>query len=116
MTQNDATAVFRRTTFEGNHDIGVFVSTADAELDQVAVRWTKSRPSDDGAGFGLLVQNDAHATVRRSWIDQNQDANVYLFNANAALFEDTVLSSARLTPKGDGGFNARIIAGSSVTV
>jgi hypothetical protein len=113
--QNDAVAIFRRTMFDNNHDIGIFVSTANAELDRVVVQRTKSRPSDDGAGFGLLIQNSAVASVRKSWIDENHESNVYLFGATAT-FEDTILSHARIAPDNSGGFNIQIISDASATL
>jgi hypothetical protein len=113
--QNDATAIFRRTIFDNHHDIGIFVSTANAELDRVVIQRTKVRPIDDGAGFGLLVQNEGVATIRNSWLDENHDSNLYNFNG-VATFEDSVLSHARVTPNGNGGFNVHNIANGSVTL
>jgi hypothetical protein len=110
--QNNATARFVETVFERHHDIGVFVSTASATLDRVVIRETESRSMDDGAGFGLLVQNRGSAIVSRAWLDGNRESNVYVLSDGEVTISDAVLSGARLSPNDAGGYGLQILGGS----
>jgi hypothetical protein len=111
--QNGAVALFRNTMFDNNHDIGVFVSTAEAELDHTVVRRTRSSPKDDSGGHGLLIQNSAQARVLGSWIDENRESNIYTINDPIVTIEDTVISRARIAGDGGGGFNVQILRGTA---
>lgn len=115
--QNGATARLTRTVFEDNHDVGLFVSTASATIEQVVVRGTKSRSSDDGAGFGLLIQSASTLDARDCWFDGNRESNMYVLSTGTiASLDRSVISNAHFADDGAGGYGVQVLGNGSAVL
>jgi hypothetical protein len=85
------TALVRSSLVEQNHDVGVAVAGANATLQGVVVRGTLPRATDNGAGWGILVDIDpytgapAAALVESSLVENNRDIGVLI--ASNATFD-----------------------------
>jgi hypothetical protein len=96
------------TTVVGNTGVGVYVDGADAALQRVAVRGTKSDPIYNDLGYGVSVSYlsaysvPATLKVVDSIIEENLSVGIYVVAANATL-EGTVVRKTKPDPSNDQG-------------
>ena len=76
-----------RALFEGNRDVAVTVGLAGTtlSLEDVLIRDTRPRVSDDGAGRGLVVQEGSTTSARRMRLEGNRDIAVLVGLEGASL-------------------------------
>ncbi|MGF1469805.1 MAG: hypothetical protein ACFCGT_27080 [Sandaracinaceae bacterium] len=83
-----------RGLFEGNRDVGVFVSRdgAEAMLGDLVVRDTLPRESDGAFGRGMAVELGASATLSRGLVERAHEVGVAVSGEGAAaVLEDLVV-------------------------
>jgi hypothetical protein len=85
-----ASATVRGSLIAQNHDIGLHVAVADADIETCVVRETLPQASDAAYGDGIAVlalgaEGPATAIVKRSRIEKSARAGVSSFGANVAL-------------------------------
>lgn len=116
--QSGARVFVRRALLSRNRESGVYVDGAAAELEDIVVRDTRSRESDDTVGRGLMVQRGATVTARRLEAARNQEIGVAVLGAqanllleDAAVYETQSQASDRALGRGlnvDGGGAAQV--------
>ncbi|MGF1468643.1 MAG: hypothetical protein ACFCGT_21165 [Sandaracinaceae bacterium] len=99
----------RRAVIEGSRSAGIVVrgegGPADATLEDVVVRGTRSQLSDGFAGFGILLFGAVRSTVARTLLEDNQDVGLLIVGDGAeGTVEDLVVrDTAPGTANGTGG-------------
>jgi len=94
-----------RSLIESSHTIGLYVSGARATVDETVVR-AVHRVVGKLSASGIAVQNNgaarAHADIRRSVLERNDDIGLYL-EASDVSVESTSIRDTQLGPDLSGG-------------
>lgn len=86
-----STLSMRSSVVEQNHEAGIYVSGADADIEASVVSGTLPQPADLERGRGLHFQDDpatgarSNAVVRASLIDDNHEFGVLVAGSDAML-------------------------------
>jgi hypothetical protein len=96
--QEGAALEARRTLFERNREVAVFLEGAGTRgvLEDLVVRDTRGREDDREAGRGASVENGAVAVLRRALLQRNLEVAVYAASAGTSVtLEDVVIRDTR---------------------
>ncbi|KYF76711.1 hypothetical protein BE11_44045 [Sorangium cellulosum] len=103
----------RDSLIEAATGLGAFVSGSQATIEATVIRATR-QPSDEtaGPGRGIEIHDDSHTharanlTVRRSLLEQNHIAGVFVGSSDATI-ESTVIRGTQ--PDSDGYFGSGVV-------
>jgi hypothetical protein len=103
LLQSAESVTVTGSLIEGAHGAGVFVDDSTATLDQVVVRDTLPDSTATNPGVGVVTLSEtagalADATIRRSLVERNHYAGVYLQNGNATV-ESTMVRDTEPDPQ-----------------
>ncbi|MGK3987318.1 right-handed parallel beta-helix repeat-containing protein [Sorangium sp. So ce136] len=94
----------RSSLFEAAKEVAVVLIGSATTIETTVVRDTQ--PGSDGfEGFGIMIQTGAMLTLRRSLLEQNRKAGMYIVGADA-MIEATVVRDTQ--PISDGRFGRGI--------
>ncbi|MGF1466819.1 MAG: hypothetical protein ACFCGT_11865 [Sandaracinaceae bacterium] len=110
----------RRAVLERNREGGVSVLDpgSEARLEDLVVRDTMPRESDDMFGRGLGVQFGPRVVLRRALLERNRDVGIFVGGGGAdALIEDVVICDTLAEASdGTGGRGLNVVLGARVTL
>lgn len=91
--QGESTAEVRRAAFIGNREVGVLAARETRlVLEDALILDTRSRASDQVAGYGLNVQQGAQVEARRVLLARNRDVGVFAMQSGTRLvLQDAVV-------------------------
>jgi hypothetical protein len=106
---------------DGNRELGIYVSCAEATVRSTVIRDTLPQESDDGYGRGIHIQYDpdfgscSTASVESSLLSGNRETSIGVFGQNTVVIGTTVRDSVPRTDGSAGrGINAQCADDASV--
>jgi len=110
FVQEGAEALVQRAVFARNHTVGVrAVRSAVLTLEDVVIRETQSRVSDDGLGCGLVALEGTQVTLRRALFEENRTSAVFVGGSGTTLvLEDAVVRDTQ-SQESDQGFGRGLL-------
>ena len=109
----DARVSGRRVLLADNQHVGFLMRSGVAELDDLTVRDTLGRASDDGSGEGLIIEDGARVTLRRTLVVANRAAGLQAVRAPDFDVEDFVVRDTRANANGNLGEGIRLESGTT---
>ena len=96
--QKDVHFIGNRLFIEENRNTGFAFQdvTKDVKLEDIIVRNTFSRESDDKYGNGILIENSSNFSLERGVFENNLDAGVIIDgNKSSVVFKDLIVRNTR---------------------